>query len=80
MLVMTEKILKSSKGSILTVKQTSFKKKSTRKNKKFAKKQKVENKPKKKVSKKKAVKKKKYFHYNMDGHWKHNYYPSCWRA
>ena len=59
MLVTTEKILKSSRDTVLTVKQTSSKKKSIEKKKaKSAKKKKKENRPKKKVSSKTEVKKK----------------------
>ena len=61
MLVTMEEILKSSRGTVLTVERTSSKRKSSWKKKiKFAKKQKKESKPKKDVPKK-AVAKKKYF-------------------
>ena len=58
MLVMAELSMKGSKGSVLTVEQTSFKRKS------FGKK--------KTESKKKAADKEKYFHCQSDGHWKRN--------
>ena len=73
-LITTEGILKSSKGFVLTVEQTSSsKRKSTMKKKKFMKKQKIENRPKKKVSKRRATDKGKYFHCNTDGYQKMNY-------
>ena len=73
MLVIIEKTLKSSRGSILAMEWTSSKKKLIEKKNKSAKKQKVENKMKKDISKKKTIEKQKYFHYNKDGHWKQNY-------
>ena len=67
-----EEILKSLRGTILTVERTSSKRKSTEKKKaKFVKKQKKENRSKKEVpSKVKA--KKKYFHCHAEGHWRRN--------
>ncbi|XP_073102195.1 uncharacterized protein [Elaeis guineensis] len=73
MLVTAELSLKGSKGSVLTVERTSFKRKSFGKKKKSAKKQKVDGKKKKIEPKKKAAEKKKYFHCQSDGHWKRNY-------
>ena len=70
MLVMAELSLKGSKGSVLTVEQTSSKRKSFVKKKKSAKKQKVDGKKKKMEPKKKVAEKRKYFHCNSDGHWK----------
>ena len=68
MLVTTEGTLKSSRGTVLTMEQTSFKRKYTRKKKaKFTKKQKKKSRPKKKVPKK-AEAKEKYFHCDADGH------------
>ena len=72
MLVMAELSLKGSKDLVLTVEQTSSKRKSFGKKKKSAKEQKVNGKKKKTKPKKKAVEKEKYFHYNSDGHWKWN--------
>ena len=72
---MAELSLKGSKGSVLTVEQTSSKRKSFGK-KKSAKKQKVDGKKKKTKPKKKAADKKKYFYYQSDSHWKRNY-PQC---
>ena len=60
-LVMAELSLKGSKGSVLTVEQTSSKRKSFEKKKKYAKKQKVDGKRKKMEPKKKAAEKKKIF-------------------
>ena len=68
MLVTVELSLKSSKGSVLTVEQTSSKRKSFGKKKKSAKKQKMDGKRKKMEPKKKAAEKKKCFHCNSDGH------------
>ena len=69
MLVTTELSMKGSKGSVLAMKQTSFKRKSFEKKKKSAKKQKVEGEKKKKAElKKKAADKEKCFHCNNDGH------------
>ena len=68
MLVTTELFMKGSKGSVLAVEQTSFKRKSFRKKKKSMKKQKVDGGKKKAEPKKKAADKEKYFHYNTDGH------------
>ena len=72
MLVTTEETLKSLRGILLIMEQTSSKWKSIGKKKKFMKKQKVESKKKEKkvVPKKKIVKKKKCFHNDKDGHWK----------
>ena len=68
MLITTERTLKSSRGTVLAVEQTSSKRKSTRKKKtKSAKKQKKESKPKKDVPKK-ADAKGKYFHCDVEGH------------
>ena len=68
MLVTTEEILKSLRGTILAVERTSSKRKSIWKKKaRSAKKQKKENRPKKKVSSKAEVKKK-YFHCHAEGH------------
>ena len=68
-LVTTELFMKGSKGSVLAMEQTSFKRKSFGKKKKSVKKQKVEGeKKKKKELKKKATDKGKYFHCNNDSH------------
>ena len=69
MLVTIKKILKSSRGIVLTVEWTSsIKRKSAWKKKnKFTKKQKKEGKPKKDVSKKTEAKEK-YFHCDIDSH------------
>ena len=68
MLVIAEGTLKSSRGTVLTVKQVSSKKKSSfKKKKKPMKKQKNEAKSKKQVSKKDDHKGK-YFYYNVEGH------------
>ena len=68
MLVTTKGTLKSSRGTVLVVGRTSFKRKSTGKKKaKSVKKQKKENRPKKEVLKK-AEAKKKYFHCDAEGH------------
>ena len=73
MLVTMEGTLKSLRGTILVVEQTSsFKKKSTRRKKvKSVKKQKKESKP-KKDGLKVAEAKEKYFHYHAEGHWRRN--------
>ena len=72
MLITAEGILKSSKGTVLVVEQTSYKKKSSfKKKKKPMKKQKNEAKSKKQVSKK-VDDKEKYFHGNVEGHWRRN--------
>ena len=68
MLVTAELSMKGSKGSILTVEQTSSKRKSFGKKKKSAKKQKVDGKKKKIEPKKTAADKEKYFHYQSDSH------------
>ena len=71
-LVTMEGTLKSSRGTIFTMEQTSSKRKSTRKKKvKSAKKQKKKNKPKKEVPNK-AKAKEKYFHYHAEDHWRRN--------
>ena len=68
MLVTTEGTLKSSRSIVLTVKRTSFKRKSIGKKKvKSAKKKKKENRPKKKVSSKVEAKEK-YFYCHAEGH------------
>ena len=68
MLVTTEGTLKSSRGTVLAMKQTSSKRMFTEKKKaRSTKKQKKENRPKKKVSSKAEVKKK-YFHCHAEGH------------
>ena len=67
-LVTAEGILKSSRGSILTVERASSKRRSQEKQKnKLTKKQKKENKPKRDAPKK-VMEKRKYFHYYSDGH------------
>ena len=68
MLVTAELSMKGSKGSVLTVEQTSSKRKSFGKKKKSAKKQKVDGKKKKTESKKKNADKGKCFHCQSDGH------------
>ena len=71
-LVTIEGTLKSSRGSILAVEQTSFKRKSVgRKKAKFVKKQKKESKP-KKDGPKVAEAKGKCFHYHAEGHRRRN--------
>ena len=73
MLVATEGTLKSSKGTILAMEQTSFKRKSTRKKKiKSVKKEKKKNKPRKEVPKKVKAKEK-YFHCDAEGYRRRNY-------
>ena len=72
MLVTAELSMKGSKGSVLTVEQTSSKRKSFEKKKKSVKKQKVDGKNKKIGSKKKASEKGKCFHCQSEGHWKWN--------
>ena len=74
MLVTTEGILKSSKGTILAMEQTSLTKKKSgwKKKNKSTKKQRKESKPKKDVPKK-AEAKKKYFHCDAESHQKWNY-------
>ena len=73
MLVTAELSMKGSKGSVLTVKQTSSKRKSFGKKKKSVKKQKVDGKNKKTGPKKKASEKGNYFHCQSEGHQKWNY-------
>ena len=69
MLVTAELSMKDSKGSVLAMEWTSFKRKSFEKKKKSVKKQKVEDEKKKKEeSKKKTTDKGKCFHCNTDGH------------
>ena len=74
MLVTMESILKSSRGTVLTVKRTSSsKRKSTRRKKvKSAKKLKKERKP-KKDSPKTAEVRGKCFHCHAESHWRRNY-------
>ena len=73
-LVNTEEILKSSRGTVLAIEWiSSSKRKSTWKKKKHVKKQKNENRPKKEAPKKKTADKEKHFHCNNDDHWKRNY-------
>ena len=69
MLVITEKTLKSSRSTVLTVERTSSSKRKSnwKKKSKPTKKQKKESKPKKDILKK-AEAKKKYFHYDAEGH------------
>ena len=72
LLITTERTLKSSRGTVLVVEQTSSKKNSTRKKKaKSTKKQKKESRSKKKVPNK-AKLKEKYLHYHTEGHWRRN--------
>ena len=73
MLVTAKEILKSSRGTILTVERTSSirRKSGWKKKNKSAKKQKKESKPKKDVPKKVEAKKK-YFHCDAKGHWRQN--------
>ena len=69
MLVTTDLFMKNSKGLVLTVEQTSSKRKYFGKKKKSAKKQKMNGEKKKKVEpKKKVADKEKYFYCNTDGH------------
>ena len=74
MLVTIEKILKSSRGIILTVEWifSSKRKSGWKKKSKPMKKQKKDSKPKKDVPKKAAVKEK-YFHCDAESHWRRNY-------
>ena len=73
MLMTAEGILKSLKGTVLTVEWASSKRKSSfKKKKKSAKKQKNKAKPKKQIPKK-IDDKEKYFHCNVEGHWRRNY-------
>ena len=74
MLVTMEGILKSLRGSVLAMEQTSSSKRKSvgRKKAKSAKKQKKESKP-KKDGPKAAEAKGNYFHCHAEGHWRRNY-------